>query len=545
MTVQPRILLLVLWGAGCAELDRIDTVRGTPDVGVALAPDLGFAEDAAAPPPSDAGFYPDAADPGVPDLGVDAGSCETHERRCVGGERQECIGGVYVAQGSCTVICVPDERLCRGAVAQRCSSDGTELLEDNSAIGCDFWPVILGANLFGYFGGNMYAVTLTNVGTKTASISIEGGELTQPLRVSLPPNGVSVQTLGDRAPTIPFHVRSSQPISVVEFNPLHAVVGGTHTYSCDSSLLRPSHTWGIRYVVASWPNFEEHAPGLLGLVALYDQTTVTITAKADTTVGMGPPRFVDGLPPTISLRAGEYLQLGASAGDLTGAIIESTQPIQVIAGHTGAKIPANIDAADRLEESLLPVDQLSTDYFVVSPAILTLPNGKAQVVRIIAAEPDVELSYDPPQPGALTHIRAAGDFVELAPQATVYRVHGTKKILVAQYMQSQDVGGGTGDPAMLVPLPEAQFQSEYRFYAPLDYDSNYVDVVAPIDAEVWLDEAPLGGFVPIGGTGYALARVLGLGPGPGGDGNHHLLGSRPFQVSVYGYGQYTSYWHPL
>lgn len=543
MAIQPRVVLLLLWAAGCAELDRIDTVRDTPDQGVRSVPDLGFAEEDAAELP-DAGFYPDA-EVSLPDVGVDAGSCAEHERRCVGGERQECVAGAFVPQGSCTVVCVPGERVCRGAVAQRCASDGTELLEDDSSVGCDFWPVILGANLFGYFGGNMYAVTLTNVGTKTATISIEGGELTQPLRLSLPPNGVSVQPLSDRAPSIPFHVQASQPISVVEFNPLHSVVGGTHTYSCDSSLLRPSHTWGTRYVVASWPNFEEHAPGLLGVVALRDETTVTITPRAGTTVGMGPPRFVDGLPPIITLRAGEYLQLGSSVGDLTGAIIESTQPVQVIAGHTGAKIPATVDAADHLEEAILPVDQLSTEYFVVAPAVLTLPSGKAQVVRIIAAEPDVDLSYDPPQPGALSHIAAAGDFVELAPQATVYRVRGTKKIVVAQYMQSQDVGGGTGDPAMLVPLPPAQFEAEYRFFSPQDYESNYVDVVAPVGAEIWLDEALLGGFAPIGNTGYALARVLGLGPGPGGDGNHHLRGSQPFQASAYGYGQYTSYWHPL
>ena len=30
----------------------------------------------------------------------------------------------------------------------------------------------------------------------------------------------------------------------------------------------------------------------------------------------------------------------------------------------------------------------------------------------------------------------------------------------------------------------------------------------------------------------------------GGDGNHVITGSSPFGITVYGYGQYTSYWYP-
>jgi hypothetical protein len=29
-----------------------------------------------------------------------------------------------------------------------------------------------------------------------------------------------------------------------------------------------------------------------------------------------------------------------------------------------------------------------------------------------------------------------------------------------------------------------------------------------------------------------------------GDGNHTANGDQPFGISVYGYGQYTSYWYP-
>jgi len=56
-----------------------------------------------------------------------------------------------------------------------------------------------------------------------------------------------------------------------------------------------------------------------------------------------------------------------------------------------------------------------------------------------------------------------------------------------------------------------------------------------------LDGQPVTGFTPIGGSGFSVARVVlpnGL------DGNHRATGSEPFGITVYGYGQYTSYWYP-
>lgn len=39
-----------------------------------------------------------------------------------------------------------------------------------------------------------------------------------------------------------------------------------------------------------------------------------------------------------------------------------------------------------------------------------------------------------------------------------------------------------------------------------------------------------------------MSRVL-LGNGPAGDGNHSMSANDPFGITVYGYGQYTSYWY--
>ena len=66
----------------------------------------------------------------------------------------------------------------------------------------------------------------------------------------------------------------------------------------------------------------------------------------------------------------------------------------------------------------------------------------------------------------------------------------------------------------------------------------------PVGTTVLLDGSPVpaSAFVPIGGSGFAVARVSLA--GGSGDGNHRAESSTPFGISVYGYGQYTSYWYP-
>jgi hypothetical protein len=96
---------------------------------------------------------------------------------------------------------------------------------------------------------------------------------------------------------------------------------------------------------------------------------------------------------------------------------------------------------------------------------------------------------------------------------------------------------------MALGVPVEQFRSAYLFHAPTNYTTNYVDVVAPMGAVVMLDGSALT-FTAIGTTGYGLSRVTPLGPGPASDGNHGIAGTMPFGITVYGYGQDTSYWYP-
>ena len=55
---------------------------------------------------------------------------------------------------------------------------------------------------------------------------------------------------------------------------------------------------------------------------------------------------------------------------------------------------------------------------------------------------------------------------------------------------------------------------------------------------------PIPPLVPIGASGWAVSRVTPLSNGPANDGNHQIIGDNGFGISVYGYGQDTSYWYP-
>lgn len=83
---------------------------------------------------------------------------------------------------------------------------------------------------------------------------------------------------------------------------------------------------------------------------------VTITAKAAIAGGQGAPAFAANTPQTVMLNAGDVVELASTSGDLTGSLVDSTGPVQVISGHYCVNVPDNVTACDHLEESMFPVD---------------------------------------------------------------------------------------------------------------------------------------------------------------------------------------------
>ena len=529
------------------------------------------------------------------------GTCSGEGQRCSGNSLQTCQGGqwtdVEVCPMACDdqlgcVVCVPGTGTCNGETATECLADGSgyhdvycdpvqgmscgsngtcegacaPLTLGETYIGCDYYPTVTGNTV----GTNLdFAVAIANTASSNATITIEGGALGAAQMFDVAPNSVVVRTL----PWVPllklcntpqvdgciggnmanaalatrgaYHLRSTQPITVYQFNALQYQKGADFSYSNDASLLMPTNAWDKALFVAAFPQLVNVNGSLMAVTAYQDGTTVTINSKAASVAESGAPALAVGTPTNVTLNAGDVLEVTSRTGDFTGSSVTADKPIQVIGGHYCAAIPdQNTCCCDHLEESMFSVDQLGVRYIINSPAVTTIPNGKTQLVRVIATAPNTMLTYDPPQPGAPTTIAQMGDFIQLPSSPNRYMITSNEKILVASYMTGQDAGGNTGDPAMSLAVPVEQYRTTYAFHAPTNYESNYVDVTAPMGANITLDGAPVPTLVSIGGTGFGLSRVFPLTNGPAGDGNHQIVGDMPFGITVYGYGQWTSYWYP-
>ncbi len=525
---------------------------------------------------------------------------------CNGSELQTCGGdGHFVDQQACAqacsptlgcVVCVPNSATCSGDVAHACNQDGTGYTDETcdaalgetcdptaggctgpcaertlgqSYIGCEYYPTVTGNVVGDDFS---FAVAISNTSSTVATVTIDGGALTAGMTVMVQPNQVLVQklpwqhalkmcneadtpeTVGCNGPAMAepgivakgaYHLRSDNPITLYQFNALEYVINGSQdSFSNDASLLLPTNVWRNSYYAATMPAIASASyPGLVAITATQASTMVTINSRAATGAGTGIGALAAGTPQTVMLNAGDVLELSSDGGDFTGSKIDASAPVQVITGHFCTTIPSTVGACDHLEESMFGIDTLGTTYIVNAPAVASIPNGKVEYVRIVATQPGTTLTYDPPQTGAATTIANAGDFVEIANNSASFKVVANNKVLVAQFMEGQDAGGDQGDPSISLAVPVEQFRTSYAFHAPTTYSSNYVDVTAPTGATIMLD----GTVVPltaIGTTGYSIGRARSISTGPANDGNHSITGDQGFAISVYGYGQYTSYWYP-
>ncbi len=530
--------------------------------------------------------------------------CPADTLVCDGNTKQVCdgMGGfkdVEMCPNLCLepfgcVACMPGTTQCNGNVAQKCSDDGMMWQDVESCdalqgvmcdpmagqcagacsaanlgtsyIGCDYYPATL-ANLHETQPWNFYyAVVVANTTNQMATITVTKGA-NQVTQTSIGPNTAKViqlpyvnelvkPTINEAGPSLvvvdgSYRLRSNQPVTVYQYEPLDYKSGNLFSYTNDASLLLPVNTWSGNYVVASrnhWVISGFNLPGFYAVVARFDNTKVTLAPSATGKIvnaGGGVAANGSGV---VMLNEGDVLEVFTASGggvpdasDLTGTIINADKPVEVFGGHKCTQVPVGTQACDRLEEAMLPIETLAKKYIVTPPLI---PTGgmvpKAQMVRVIATEDATTIMYDPPQ-AAPTMLAKAGDYFEIAKTVADFEIQSDKKILVSQYMQGQAAGGNSGDPAMALAVATEQYRSKYLVHAPINYESNYANITAPMGSTIMLDGVAVAGFTAIGATGFGVARVK---IANNVDGNHTLTGDKPFGVSIYGYGQYTSYWYP-
>jgi hypothetical protein len=533
---------------------------------------------------------------------TDNGPCTEPARRCVGNTFQVCAGTDWVDQETCPdacdtnlgcVLCVPGTGTCEGMTSHACRPDGQGYFDEfcdpvmgstcnpdtgvcegacaaftlgSSYIGCDYYPTQMTQLVNPSF---QFAVAVSNTSGSEAQITIDGGVLTLPINLNVQPGAVAVQYLpwvpalkrcmteglqecgipesyGALAVDGAYHLRSTRPVTVYQFSALDYAFGGKFSYSNDASLLLPTNVWTGNYVAPAWTTWTHPIgvlPGSIAITAQQDNTSVMVNSRATTTGGDGAPSFSPNAPQTVTLNSGDVLMLMSTDGDLTGSTVTADKKVQVIGGHHCTQVPIGYTACDHIEESVFPVEALSDTYLVTAP---TIPAGGArtQITRVIAAQANTTVDVDPPSVGGPYTLAAVGDFVEISNVADM-AISANNKIIVSHYMVGQDAppAAGIGDPSYTLSVPIDQYRASYQFHAPINYDNNYVNVTAPTGEQVTLDGLLIdaGLFTPVAGSGYSVARVA---LADNVDGNHTIEGSAAFGITVYGYGQYTSYWYP-
>jgi hypothetical protein len=522
-------------------------------------------------------------------------ACEDGAIICDGDAEQVCMGGEFSPPAACEgdevcvdglgcTLCEPGAKKCEQGGSYVCAPNGDEwqLVEfcdpvqgitcnedvgvcdgvcapDNlqlDYIGCEYYATVTQHFEIAIPFNNLFTVSISNTTDQDANVTVSGGALDNDIALVVAANSVKQQPLPwveklfagtgptHLEPNGAYRIRSDQPVTVVQYSPQDA--GSTN----DASLLLPVNAWDKRVMAASFPFWIDpdfngfiKLPGFYAVIASEDETTITLYPSATgDAVQAGGGVAGDGTG-VVMLNRGDVLQVVTEldAGDLTGTIVESDKPISMIAGHSCTEIPQDTNTCDHLEESMPPIVALSTEYVIVPP--VQVPDdqlAKAQVVRVIATEDDTQLTFEPDQ-GVQTQLDAAGDFIEIPMTTNMFLISSEKPILVAQYMVSADAGFGQSDPSMVLAVGTDQWRADTLVHAPITWQANYADIIAPMSAGVSVDDMPVpdGDFQDIPGTAYKVAHVL---LDNGGDGNHRVVGDEPVSVSIYGVQSFGSYW---
>ena len=529
-------------------------------------------------------------------------ACTQGEIVCEGGSAKVCDGmGGFSSEEVCAkecvpklggcVECVPDSGYCEGEKAFACKVDGTgydsstcdglqgvtcnpdagtcegacsaEALGTNY-IGCDYYPTVTPNPLLTNTNIFTFAVAVSNTTNAVANVTVTRGP-NMIAQVAIQANSVGVIPLPWVSDLLQggndvgvshisvdgaYRLRSTQPVTVYQYNPLQYTANGQFSYTNDASLLLPRTAWRNELMAVAWNHFAiaPNWSSFYAVVAAEDNTMVTLGPSASgkwVKAGAGVQANGTG---NVMLNSSDVLivfSANANQGDQaqsdpTGTLVTGTNPLQVIGGHTCVYIPANKGYCDHMEESMPPLEAVGKDYFVSVPLIAGPNTTKARMVRITATEANTVLAYEPAI-GAPTTLTNVGDNITINATTQDFRVTSEQKIMVSEYMQGQDAGGNKGDPAMTLAVPVEQYRTSYLVHAPTNYTDSFANIVAPTGSNVTVDGVAVANWTAIGASNYSVARIV---LSNAMDGNHNLEGDKKFGIQVYGFGQFTSYWYP-
>ncbi len=322
-------------------------------------------------------------------------------------------------------------------------------------------------------------------------------------------------------------VESDRPVVAYQHSPISAVAHN------DSSMLIPDHALGQNYIVAAWSTNIGNDYSYFNVVGIHDGTTVEWEPRNATAAGAGVPAVAALATGMVVLDAYDTLQVTASI-DVSGTIITTSEPAWVVGAVPCVNIPANVTYCDHIEELMLPLEYWGQEYV---GAHAPQRGNEDYWWRIYSGADAVTITTNPPQPGTPA-VLDRGEFLEFSTQQS-FLASADGPFLPVQYLEGQDGGAGTGDPASYQMVPTEQFLPRYVFVTGNGYNENYVQITRPQGAaDVLVDGVVVTGYYAVGGFEVADWPIS--------EGAHSAesAGDDGFGVIQVGYTDVTSYAYP-
>jgi hypothetical protein len=388
----------------------------------------------------------------------------------------------------------------------------------NSSQGCEFWAADLPNAWQVALGPSAeeqpFGIVVTNTASETATVEVFVGSQAAPIdSAEVAPGALKVFKFGNslgltsqgNTKGFGYRIESDLPVTAYQYNPLD---NSNPVYSNDASLLFPTHVLDTDYTAitgdALWM-VDANGGAFVTAVATEDDTTVMFYPPAGATMYPGNNVAVLNRGETYTMMSNEVTaiwQENAGQGNLSGLRVASDKPVAVFSGNVCSwePTPHVHCCCDHLEHQMLPLSAWGKAYIVSTAPPASETDDDDVRVRMVGSFDDTTLSYSPAAPpGAPTTLDAYQTVVFTS--ATSFVVTADKPFAVAEFLMSNeavtvdptpdnpDDNFFTGDPAMILVPPSAQFQNEYVFQVPAEYASNWVTVLRPAGATVELDGA--------------------------------------------------------
>lgn len=359
----------------------------------------------------------------------------------------------------------------------------------------------------------------------TVTITVPLAATPYTFTTTLTPNTLFTHTLPTNVVTNndQSHTIRNTGIHIVSNADIIVYPGNNQPFSSDAATAVPTAALGTKYEVIAYSGISLNRFSTFNIVGTVDNTVINLKYNGWTALSNGNKRFDKGATETVTLDRGEvysviaYTAIPISppedinniSSDLTGTIIDASQPVAVYGGNVCA-IAGDCPFCDHLFEQVRPTKSWGYKYNVTPT--YKVPVVSSDIVKLYATENNTTINIQ----GQLPITLNAQQSYHFDIANPIY-VESDKPIHVSTYLKGSTCNTPAGeiDPLMMDIIPENQYARKFLFgtsdYS--RYGRHYATIIVETGAEgsVRLNGAPVPYLAPgpvvIPGSNFSMAYV--------------------------------------